>query len=210
VGVHQDSSGAAHQKMLALTWAASGFHKPAIEVTFKQEAILDLFNEQAFGPAFGQVLLNSISVLLEQGLPPEAVLVEMYMSEEMAYTYQKMAQVGLVKQTLFHSPTSQYGAMSRGVRFMGMGLKKKMRKIYGEIDSGDFAKEWQKPLSRLKFKAIRFFAMRQWINKVETRVRSALGMKDVDVYETPTDIDDVLKNPAIQAELEGFRDAFEF
>ena len=210
IGVHQDASGGARQKILALTQAVSGFYKPAIEVTFKQEAILDLFNEQAFGPAFGQVLLNSISVLLEMGLPPEAVLVEMYMSEEMAYTYRKMAQVGLVKQTLFHSPTSQYGAMSRGVRFLGMGLKEKMRKIYGEIDSGTFAREWQSPISRLKFKVIRFFAMRQWINAVEAQVRKSLGLKDVDVYETPADIEDILKDPDIQAELEGFEDMFEF
>jgi ketol-acid reductoisomerase len=210
VGVHQDASGRARERLLALTWAVSGFHKPAIEVTFKQEAILDLFNEQAFGPAFGQVLLNSISVLLEQGLPPEAVLVEMYLSEEMAYTYRKMAQVGLVKQTLFHSPTSQYGAMSRGVRFLNMGLKEKMKKIYGEIESGAFAREWQIPLARLKFKAIRFFAMRQWINAVETQVRKTLGMKEVDVYEAPADIDEVLRDPAIQAELEKFEDAFKF
>jgi ketol-acid reductoisomerase len=210
VGVHQDASGRAHQKMLALTWAVGQFHKPAIEVTFKQEAILDLFNEQAFGPAFGQVLLNSIAVLLEQGLPPEAVLVEMYLSEEMAYTYRKMAQVGLVKQTLFHSPTSQYGAMSRGVRFLDMGLKERMKKIYGEIDSGAFAREWQSPVARIKFKVIRFFAMRQWINTVETQVRKALGMKKMDIYKAPADMDDVLRDPAIQTELEGFEDVFEF
>jgi len=210
VGVHQDASGSAKEKMLALTLAVSGFYKSAVEVTFKQEAILDLFNEQAFGAAFGQVLLNSIAVLLEQGLPPEAVLVEMYMSEEMAYTYRKMAQVGLVKQILYHSPTSQYGAMSRSVRFLNLGLKNKMRKIYGEIDSGEFAKEWQSPFSRLKFKVIRFFAMRQWINKIETRVRKALELKEVDIYDNPTDINDLLNDPAIQDELEGFRDMFEF
>ncbi len=39
-----------------------GLNIPAIEVTFKQEAIIDLFNEQAFGPAFERVLLNSISL----------------------------------------------------------------------------------------------------------------------------------------------------
>jgi len=210
VGVHQDASGRAHQKMLALTWAVGRFHKPAIEVTFKQEVILDLFNEQAFGPAFGQVLLNSIAVLLEQGLPPEAVLVEMYLSEEMAYTYRKMVQVGLVKQTLLHSPTSQYGAMSRGMRFLDMGLKERMKKIYGEIDSGAFAREWQSPVARIKFKVIRFFTMRQWINTVETQVRKALGMKKVDIYKEPADINDVLRDPAIQAELEGFEDVFEF
>jgi len=49
-----------------LTQAISGLHMPAIGLTCKQEAILDLFNEQAFGPAFGRVLLNAIQVLLER------------------------------------------------------------------------------------------------------------------------------------------------
>ncbi len=82
------------------------------------------------------------------GLPPEAVLVEMYISEEMANTYQKMAQAGLVRQTLFHSPTSQYGAMSQGTRFLGMGLRRRMAKIFDEIDSGSFAREWSGTLFR--------------------------------------------------------------
>ena len=193
-----------------LTLAISGLYKPAIEVSFKQEAILDLFNEQAFGPAFGQVLLNAITVLVENGLPPEAALVEMYLSEEMAYTYQKMAQVGLVRQTLFHSQTSQYGAMSRGVRFLGMGLKRRMERIYAEIDSGDFAREWHQPVSRLKFKAIRFFAMRQKINQLESKVRQTLGLKEQPPIPPPPELDGILSDPALRAELQSFEDAFEF
>lgn len=210
VGVHQDASGKAWERLLALTLAISGLHKPAIEASFKQEALLDLFNEQAFGPAFGQVLLTAISVLVENGLPPEAALVEMYLSEEMAYTYQKMAQVGLVRQSLFHSQTSQYGAMSRAVRFLGMGLKKRMNRIYTEIESGAFAREWQRPQSRLKFKAIRFFAMRQKINRLERRVRRALGLKDQPEYIPPAELEEMLSDPALMAELESFEDAFEF
>jgi ketol-acid reductoisomerase len=210
VGVHQEASGCAQERLLALTWAIGGLNKPAIEVTCKQEAILDLFNEQAFGPAFGRALLTAISVLIDRGLPPEAVLVEMYLSEEMAYTYRKMAQVGLVKQTLYHSQTSQYGAMSRGVRFLGLGLDERMQAIYEEIDSGAFAREWASPLARLKFKVIRYFAMRQPINKLEAHVRKAMGLKEHDEYQPPADIDDLLKDPAIQAELESFEDAFEY
>lgn len=210
VGVHQDASGRAWEQLLGLTLAISGLHKPAIEVTFKQEAVLDLFNEQAFGPAFGQVLLNAISVLVENGLPPEAALVEMYLSEEMAYTYHKMAQVGLVRQTLFHSQTSQYGAMSRGIRFLGMGLKKRMKRVYAEIDSGAFAQEWQRPLSRMKFKAIRFFAMRQKINRLESQVRRELGLKEQADFPPPPDLEEILSDPALRAELESFEDAFEF
>jgi len=123
-----------------------------------------------------------------------------------------MAQVGLVKQTLYHSHTSQYGAMSRGARFMDLDLKSRMQRIYEEIDSGSFAREWQRPISRLKFKAIRFFAMRQFINRVENKVRQKLGL------ETYTDLNEslqenaaeLLQDPALREELEAFRDSFEY
>jgi ketol-acid reductoisomerase len=202
VGIENDASGTARERLLALAWG--------IEVTFKQEAILDLFNEQAFGPAFGRVLLTAISVLLENDLPPEAVLVEMYMSEEMAYTYQKMAQVGLVRQTAFHSPTSQYGAMSRGTRFLGMGLKKRMQRIYAEIENGDFAREWSSPLGRLRFKVIKYFAMRQSINKVENMVRKSLDLKAVEIDNTDPGLDQILEDPVIKSELNTFKDTFDF
>jgi ketol-acid reductoisomerase len=212
IGVHQDASGQAEAHLLSLTDAIGGLIKPAIEVTFKQEALLDLFNEQAFGPAFGRVLLSAISVLIQNGISPEAALVEMYMSEEMAYTYQKMAQIGLVKQTLFHSHTSQYGAMSRGIRFMDLDLKKRMEKIFHEIENGDFAREWQNPINRLKFKAIRFFAMRQFINKLEAQVRKSLGLMLAPgmEFDGPDEIHAILENPELKAELETFKNAFEY
>ena len=210
VGIEQDASGRAKQLLLALVWGIGGLNKPAIEVTFKQEAILDLFNEQAFGPAFGRVLLTSISLLLEKGLPPEAVLVEMYISEEMAYTYQKMAQAGLVRQTLFHSPTSQYGAMSRGTRFLGMGMRRRMSRIFDEIDSGYFAKEWSGAFARLKFKVVRYFAMRQSINEIERQVRESLSMQPFEGYQPPNDLDSILEAPEIQEHLKTFEKTFEF
>ena len=210
VGVHQDVSGTARDLLLELTDSISGFYKPAIEVTFKQEATLDLFNEQAFGPAFGRVLLTSIQVLIDKGLPPEAVLVEMYMSEEMAYTYQKMAQVGLVRQTYYHSQTSQYGAMSRGIRFLDNGLKDKMIKIYDEIENGSFAREWSSPLGQLKYQAVRFFAMRQKINSIERFVRTRLGLPTKTDHPGLDDINQILKDPRIKSELKAFDDTFEF
>ncbi len=188
IGVHQDATGKAHQTTLALA-AALGALKGAVELTFKEEAILDLFNEQAFGPAFGRVLLDAIQVLVENGLPTAAVLIEMYLSEEMAYTYRKMAQIGIVKQIDLHSNTSQYGSMSRGIRYVKLGIKELMQKSFDEIDSGQFAKEWQTKTARLKLKAIRHFAARQKINRIEQDVRSALGLKSLDKHLVPEEFE---------------------
>lgn len=210
VDVHQDYSGNAECYLLALLKGIGGLLKPAIKITMKQETILDLFNEQAFGPAFGQVLLSAISVLVDNGLPPEAVLVEMYMSEEMAYTYRKMARTGLVKQTDYHSQTSQYGAMSRGIRFMNLGLKLRMQKIYQEINNGSFASEWGKPLTKAKFAVIKYFATRQRINKLEANVRETLGTPSEEIYIDIPDFQGILKDPEIKRELELFETYYDF
>jgi ketol-acid reductoisomerase len=210
--VHQDATGNAKQILLALAKALGTLKAGGIETTMKQEAILDLFNEQAFGPMFGRVLLTAIDVLIKNGLPPEAVLCEMYLSEEMSYTYKKMAQIGLVKQTNFHSHTSQYGAMSRGARYLGVAkdISERFQKTYDEISSGSFAKEWETPMAKLKFKLIKFFAIRQKINKIENSVRKNLRLKDFDVVSAPEDIEELLKKPELKNEIEEARDLFEY
>jgi len=183
VHVENDASGKAVQRLLALCKAVGTLIKGAIDVSFKQEAVLDLFNEQGFGPAFGRVLLTSIFTLVDAGYPLEAVLIEMFMSEEMSYTYRKMANIGLVKQVSLHSHTSQYGAMSRGIKFRKLPLKDKMNEILQNIESGNFAKEWEKKSSKLKFKFLKFFATRTRINNLEQKARKNLNLKSYDIFE---------------------------
>jgi ketol-acid reductoisomerase len=141
-GVHQDHSGQAKAIALALTKAIGSTRMGAVEVTFAQEADLDLFTEQCFGPAFGHVLTTAVNLLLDEGYPPEAVLLELYMSGEFAYTLTKIAELGLIEQSVLHSRTSQYGSMSRGMRFMLPETRAKMAEGLEEIRSGKFAQEW--------------------------------------------------------------------
>ncbi len=204
VHVNHDASGKAKQILLALCKALGTLKKGAIDVTFKQEAVLDLFNEQGFGPAFGQVLLNSIYTLVDAGYPEEAVLVEMFMSEEMAYTYEKMAQVGLVKQTEFHSQTSQYGAMSRGIKFATLPIKKKMKSILKNIESGGFAREWQKKRTKILFKFLKYFAMRTRINRLETRVREKLSLSVNQPYQYESPSMEIEQLEEIKEEIKEF------
>ncbi len=146
IGVHNDRSGMAKQYALALSKGigATKSGGAVLEVTFRQEAELDLFNEQCFGPAFGQVLTTAVDVAVEAGYPPEAVLIEIYMSGELAYTMEKLAKLGTLKQLELHSPTSQYGSMSRGIRYANPELREQMQKSLGEIQDGSFAEEFAK------------------------------------------------------------------
>ena len=210
VAIEQDHSGQAKETLLALSKGIGTLKKGVIMLTFKQEAELDLFNEQAFGPAFGRVLLTSIYTLIDAGYPPEAVLIEMYMSSEMSYTYKKMADVGLIKQVDFHSQTSQYGAMSRGIRFRKLPLKSSMKGILKEIQDGDFTREWEKKITKLKFKLIKFFATKQKINKLEQQVRKSFKLKEYDLYgEEPPTEKELEELKEISDELELFKQYYE-
>jgi putative sterol carrier protein len=146
-------------------------------VTFAQEAELDLFTEQCFGPAFGQVLTTAVDLLLEEGYPPEAVLLELYMSGEFAYTLGKIAEMGLVEQSTLHSRTSQYGSMSRGMRFIVPQLRTKMREGLEEIRSGQFAEEWaaEQAAGTPTLEALKEAARSLPLYELEQQLRQALG-----------------------------------
>jgi ketol-acid reductoisomerase len=144
VGVHRDATGKAKERMLALCKGIGATRGGCIEMSMHDEASLDLFSEQGFGPAFGRVLMTAVDLLVEAGYPPEAVLVELYLSGEFAYSLEKMREVGMMKQMDFHSHTSQYGSITRGARFLGLhqALREKMSEVLGEIRDGRFADEW--------------------------------------------------------------------
>ena len=150
VGVHHDATGTAKERMLAIAKGIGSTRAGCIEMSMHDEASLDLFTEQAFGPAFGRVLMTAIDLLVEAGYPPEAVLLELYLSGELAYTFEKMREVGLMQQMDFHSRTSQYGTVTRSARFMTLDepIKEKMSAVLEEIRSGSFAEEWSNQQTR--------------------------------------------------------------
>lgn len=177
IGVAQDASGHARALALALARGIGSTRMGAVEVTFAQEAELDLFTEQCFGPAFGQVLTTAVDLLLEEGYPPEAVLLELYMSGEFSYTLGKIAELGLVEQSALHSRTSQYGSMSRGMRFALPELRSRMRQGLDEIRSGAFAREWaeEQAAGAPTLAALKEAARSLPLHELETELRQALG-----------------------------------
>lgn len=142
VAVHQDATGRAKARMLALAKGIGSTRVGCLELTMAQEAHLDLFTEQGFGPAFGLALRQSIELLVEQGYPPEAVLMELYLSGELAYSAQRFVDTGLIAQMDFHSHTSQYGSMTRSARLLDLDLKPRLLAALDDIRSGRFAQEW--------------------------------------------------------------------
>jgi len=146
VGVHHDASGHALERMLAMAKAMGSTRAGCITMSMHDEATLDLFTEQAFGPAFGNVLLSAVDTLVNAGYPPEAVLLELILSGEFEYTFSKIREVGMLEQMEYHSTTSQYGSLSRGIRFAELigPMQERMSAVLHEIQSGSFADEWSR------------------------------------------------------------------
>jgi len=143
VGVHRDVSGRAWPRLLALAKAIGSTRAGCLELSFRDEAALDLFNEQGFGPAFGHVLVSALQTLVEAGFPPETALLELLHSGEFEYALERMRREGVMEQMEHHSHTSQYGSMTRAIRFLDLDLRSRMAAILADIQSGQFAEEWR-------------------------------------------------------------------
>jgi ketol-acid reductoisomerase len=142
VGVQRDATGSAWPRVLAVAKAIGGLAQGGIELSPEQEAVLDLGVEQVLSPALTAVHGAFVQVMLERGIPIEAVLTELVLSGEVERTYRLLREVGYAVQSEFHSPTSQYGQLSRRGRFDHLDILTTMRALADDIESGRFADEW--------------------------------------------------------------------
>jgi len=142
VGVHRDVTGSARDRVLAVALAIGGLRQGAIELTARQEAVLDLAVEQALSPALSRVSQAFVAAMLAEGIPLEAVLTELVLSGEVERTYRLLRLEGYAAQLEHHSPASQYGQLARAERYAGLDVEGVMAGIVAEITSGAFADEW--------------------------------------------------------------------
>jgi ketol-acid reductoisomerase len=142
LGVHADRTGRALARTLAVAKAIGGLRRGAIEMTAHQEAVLDLAVEQVLSPALAHVNTAFVTTMLEQGIPVEAILGELYLSGEIERNYRLLREVGFVRQLAFHSPTSQYGQLSRRGAYDQLDFLPRMRALAEDIATGRFAAEW--------------------------------------------------------------------
>ncbi|MBI5957138.1 MAG: ketol-acid reductoisomerase [Chloroflexi bacterium] len=169
VGVAQDASKQAWGRVLAAAKALGALHRGAIELTFQQEAELDLFSQQAVLPALFSVLQTAMEVLIREGFPPEAVLNSLYLSGELGYIMTQWAAAGVLPSLKLHSQTAQYGLLSRIERFKEVKLNRQMDSVLEYIRRGEFAQEWAAEFAdgypRLQALRRRLEAMAIWQNE---------------------------------------------
>jgi len=142
VAVGQDVTGAAWARVLAVAKAVGALQFGAVELTFQQEAELDLFTQQAVLPALHSVMQTAIEVLSREGFPSEAALMSVYLSGELAQIVAQWADVGVAASLGLHSEIAQYGILSRIERFREVKFRAQMEAILEDIRRGQFAQEW--------------------------------------------------------------------
>lgn len=140
IGVEQDASGKALKRAISLATAIGSGQ--CLMSSCEEETIVDLFGEQLCGfNLYGTQL--AFELLTQAGCSPEATLLELCMSEEVSEDWLNIAREGLWHQLPDHSPTSQYGQMTRG-EWELEETRKLYKKILSDITSGRFAREWKK------------------------------------------------------------------
>jgi ketol-acid reductoisomerase len=174
VGVERDATGGAWPRALAIARGVGATRRGSVEMTFRQEALIDLFVEQGIAPALQKVWRDAAMVLLEAGIPLDAILAEFYLSGEIERTYRAMREIGPSKQWQLHSPTSQYGTMSRAERFADLDTPERMRAALDEIASGVFAKEWaaERAAGYPRFRALKEAEGRDALMDLEDETRA--------------------------------------
>ncbi|HWE98082.1 MAG TPA: ketol-acid reductoisomerase [Tepidisphaeraceae bacterium] len=142
LAVHQNASGKARDLGLAWARGIGGARSGIIETTFKDECETDLFGEQAvLCGGLSALIKAGFETLTEAGYPPEMAYFECV--HEVKLIVDLIYQGGLDYMRYSISNTAEYGDLTRGPRLVNAQTKAEMKKILGEIQSGQFAKEWR-------------------------------------------------------------------
>jgi ketol-acid reductoisomerase len=143
VGVEADRSGRARHRMLGLAEALGVLRAGAIEMRAADEATLDLFVEQTVGPLLGAALLAAFEVGVQAGLPPEALVLEMYMSGEMETVFRSFREAGFFRASEEHGSTAVFGGLLRTLDLDREAMAARFHDVLHDIRGGGFARRFQ-------------------------------------------------------------------
>jgi ketol-acid reductoisomerase len=141
VAVQQDATGNAKQIALAWGHGIGGARGGILETTYKEETETDLFGEQVvLCGGLSSLIKAGFETLVAAGYQPEIAYFECV--HEVKLIVDLVYQGGLSYMRYSISNTAEYGDLTRGPRIVNDKTRAEMKKILGEITSGQFAKEW--------------------------------------------------------------------
>ena len=141
IAVHQDTSGRA--KDIALSYAAAngGTRGGVIETNFREETETDLFGEQVvLCGGTVELIKAGYETLVEAGYAPEMAYFECL--HELKLIVDLIYEGGLANMHYSISNNAEFGDITRGPRIITEESKREMKKILGEIQSGQYAREF--------------------------------------------------------------------
>jgi ketol-acid reductoisomerase len=141
IAIHQDATGNAKDLALAYAKGIGCTRGGVIETSFKDETETDLFGEQAVLCGGASALVQAgFETLVEAGYDPQMAYFECL--HELKLIVDLMYEKGLAGMRYSISNTAEYGDYTRGTRVIDDRVREEMKRILGEIQSGDFAREW--------------------------------------------------------------------
>jgi ketol-acid reductoisomerase len=187
VAVYQDASGKAHDQALSYAAGIGGLRAGGLETTFSEETETDLFGEQAVlcGGAT-ELVTAGFDTLVEAGYQPEIAYFECL--HELKLIVDLMWEKGIAGMRYSISDTAEYGDLTRGPRIIDENVRDTMRELLGEIQSGEFAREWilENQANRPVFNALQRQGKEHLIETVGKELRGMMswideGGLDIDV-----------------------------
>jgi ketol-acid reductoisomerase len=141
LAIHQDATGNARAIGLAYAKALGATRAAVYETTFKEETETDLFGEQAVlcGGA-SELVRAGFETLVDAGYAPEMAYFECL--HELKLIVDLMYEKGITGMRAAISDTAKWGDVTRGKRVITDQTRAEMKRILGEIQSGQFAREW--------------------------------------------------------------------
>jgi ketol-acid reductoisomerase len=141
MAIHADESGTARDLVLAYAKGIGCTRGGVIETTFKDETETDLFGEQAvLCGGVSELVQAGYETLVDAGYDPRLAYFECL--HELKLIVDLMYEKGITGMRYSISNTAEYGDLTRGKRVITDDTRAAMKEILGEIQSGQFAREW--------------------------------------------------------------------
>src|SRR3954471_9719248 len=181
VAVHQDASGNARELALAYGKGIGCTRGGVIETSFKDETETDLFGEQSvLCGGVTELVRAGYETLTEAGYDPRLAYFECL--HELKLIVDLMYEKGITGMRYSISNTAEYGDLTRGKRVIGEPTREAMKKILGEIQSGDFAREWiaENKAGQENFQRMRLEQQDHQVEREGKELRSMMDWIDQD------------------------------
>ena len=141
MAIHADATGTARDLVLAYAKGIGCTRGGVIETTFKDETETDLFGEQAvLCGGVSELVQAGYETLVDAGYDPQLAYFECL--HELKLIVDLMYEKGITGMRYSISNTAEYGDLTRGKRVITDETRTAMKEILGEIQSGQFAREW--------------------------------------------------------------------